>query len=100
MEVKSGQIHRPSRKLKKLTYFKFNEIPLVIWALGTVSEYLRIINKRNEQMNGKIETVQIKPLLKKARIPKRVVETGDNLLYPDSSEKLSLSFCVKKARKE
>ena len=53
---------------------KMTIIPIVIGALGTVTEGL-IKRLENLKTRGRMETIQTTALLRSARIPRRVLET-------------------------
>ena len=54
-------------------------LPIVIGALGTVSKRL-IKGMEDLEITGRMETNQITALLRSARILRRVLETGGDLL--------------------
>ena len=62
------------RELKKLRNMKMTFLPIVIGALGTVTEGL-VKGLEDLEIRGRVETIQITALLRSARIQTRVLET-------------------------
>ena len=63
-----------TRELKKLWNMKVTFIPIVIGALGIVTEGL-IKGLEDLEIRGRVETIQTTALLRSVRIPRRVLET-------------------------
>ena len=59
---------------KKLWNMKVTVIPIVIGALGTVTEGL-VQGLEDLEIRGRVENIQTTTLLRSARIPRRVLET-------------------------
>ena len=68
-----------ARELKKLWNMKVTIVPIVIGAFGTVTKRL-FKGLEDVEVGGRVETIQATPLLKKARILRRVLETWEDLL--------------------
>ena len=68
-----------ARKLKKLWNMKVTFIPIVIDALGTVTEGL-LKGLENLEIRVRVETIQTTALLRSARILRRNLETWGDLL--------------------
>ena len=69
-----------ARELKKLWNLKVTIIPIVIGALGTVTE--RLIKELGDlEIRGRVETIQTTTLLRTARILRRVLETRRDLQW-------------------
>ena len=66
-------------ELKKLWNMKVTIIPIVIGALGTVTERL-LKGLEDLEVRGRVDTFQTTALLRSARIPRRVLETCGDLL--------------------
>ena len=58
---------------------KVTIIPIVIGAFGTVTKGL-LKELENLEVGGRVETIQTTTLLRTARIPRRNLETGGDLL--------------------
>ena len=58
---------------------KVTIVPIVIGALGTITKGL-LKGLENLEFGGQVETIQIKALLRTARILRRVMETWGDLL--------------------
>ena len=63
-----------ARELKKLWNMKVTIVPIVIGALGTLTEVL-LKGQEDLEVSGRVETIQTAALLRTARIPRRVLET-------------------------
>ena len=63
-----------ARELKKLCNMKVSIVPILIGALGTVTEGL-LKGLEDLEVGGRVETIQTTALLKTARILRRVQET-------------------------
>ena len=63
-----------TKELKKLRNLKMTVIPIVIDALGTVSKGL-VQGLENLEIRVRVETIQTTPLLRSARIQRRVLES-------------------------
>ena len=71
---KNDEYVEQARELKKLWNMKVTFIPIVIGALGTVTE--RLLQGMDDlEITGRVETIQITKLLRTARILGRVLET-------------------------
>ena len=68
-----------ARELKKLWNMKVTIIPIVIGAFGTVTEGL-LKGLEDLEVGNRVETIQTITLLKTARIVRRVLEIGGDLL--------------------
>ena len=68
-----------AKELKKLWNMKVTFLPIVIGALGTVTEGL-IKELEDLEIRGRVETIQTTTLLRTARILRRVLETWGDLL--------------------
>ena len=66
-------------ELKKLWNMKVSIVPIVISALGTVTEGL-LKGLEDLEVSRRVETIQTKALFKTARILRRVLETWGDLL--------------------
>ena len=58
---------------------KVTIVPIVIGALGTITKGL-LKGLENLEIGGRVETIQMTALLRKARILRRVLETRGDLL--------------------
>ena len=77
---KEGLVLRPCKEFeKKLWNMKVTIIPIVIGALSTVNEGL-VKRLQDLEITGRVETIQTAGLLISARIQRRVLETGGDLL--------------------
>ena len=65
---------KTARELKKLWNMKVTFIPIVIGALGRITEGL-IKVLEDLEIRGRVETIQTTALLRSARILRRVQET-------------------------
>ena len=63
-----------AKELKKLLNMKVTFLPIVIGALGTVTNGL-IKELEGLEIRALLETIQTTALLRSARIPRRVLET-------------------------
>ena len=68
-----------ARELKKLWNIKVMIVPIVIGALGTITKGL-LKGLEDLEVGGWIETIQTTPLIRMARIMRRVLETWGDLL--------------------
>ena len=68
-----------ARELEKLWKMKVTVIPIIIGALGIVTKDL-VKRIENMEIRGWVEIIQIKTLLRSARILRRVLETGGDLV--------------------
>ena len=68
-----------ARELKKLWNMKVTIIPIVIGAFGTVTKGL-LKGLENLEVERRAETIQTTALLRTARLLRRVLETGGDLL--------------------
>ena len=68
-----------ARELKKLRNMKVAIIPIIIGAFGTVTKGL-LKGLEDLEVGGRVETIQTTPLLRTARILRRVLETWGDLL--------------------
>ena len=68
-----------ARELKKLWNMKVTIVPIVVGALGTITEGL-LKGLEDLEVGGRIETIQTTTLLRTARILRRVLETWGDLL--------------------
>ena len=68
-----------ARELKKLWNMKVTIIPIVIGALGTVTEGL-VQRLEDLEIKGRVETIQTTAILRSARILRRVLVTWEDLL--------------------
>ena len=68
-----------SRELKKLWNKKVTVIPTVIGALGTVTKLL-VKGMEDLEIRERVEPIQITTLLRSARIRRKVLEIGGDLL--------------------
>ena len=62
-----------ARELKKLCNMKVTIVPIVIGALGTVTKGL-LKGLEDLEVGGRVETIQMRALLRTARILRRVLE--------------------------
>ena len=67
-----------ARELKKLWNMKATIVPIVIGAFGTITKGL-LKGLVDLEVGGRVETIQMTPLLRTARIPRRVLETWGDL---------------------
>ena len=82
-----------ARELKKLWNMKVTIIPIVIGAFGTVTKGL-FKGLEDLEVGDRVETIQITALLKIARILRRVLETGGDLLSLNFQwNTISLRWC-------
>ena len=87
-----------ARELKKLWNMKVTFIPIVISALGTVTEGL-IKGLEDLEIRGRAETIQTTTLLRTARILKRDLEAwGDLLSLKLQWKTISIGKCEKLSR--
>ena len=63
-----------ARELKKLWNMKITIVPIVIGAFGTITKGL-LKGPEDLEVGGRVETIQMTPLLRTARILRRVLET-------------------------
>ena len=63
-----------ARELKKLWNTKVTIVPIVMGAIGTITKGL-LKGLENLEFGGPVETIQMTPLLRTARILRRVLET-------------------------
>ena len=63
-----------ARELKKLRNMKVTIVPIVIGALVTITKGL-LKGLEDLEVGGRVETIQMKTLLRTARIRRRVLET-------------------------
>ena len=77
-----------ARELKKLWNMKVTFIPIVIDALGTVTEGL-LKGLEDLEIRGRVETIQTTILLRSARILRRVLKTWGDFSHSNFSERLS-----------
>ena len=68
-----------ARELKKLWNMKWTIVPIVIGAFGTKSKGL-LKGLENLEVGGRVETIQMRALLRTARILRRVLETWEDSL--------------------
>ena len=68
-----------ARELKKLWNMKVKIVPIVIGSLGTVTKGL-LKGLEDLEVGGRVETIQMIPLLRTVRILRRVLETWGDLL--------------------
>ena len=68
-----------ARELKKLWNMKVTIVPIVIGALGTITEGL-LKSLEDLEIGGRVETIQTTALLRTGRILIRVLETWGDLL--------------------
>ena len=63
-----------ARELKKLWLMKVTIVPIVIGAFGTITKGL-LKGLEDLEVGGRVETIQTTPLLRTARILRRVLES-------------------------
>ena len=68
-----------ARQLKKLWNMKETIVPIVIGALSTITKGL-LKGLEDLEVGGRVETIQMKALLRTARILRRVLDTWGDLL--------------------
>ena len=68
-----------ARELKKLWNMKVMIVPIVVGAFGTITKGL-LKGLEDLEVGGRVETIQTTALLRTARIPRRFLETGGDLL--------------------
>ena len=84
-----------ARELKKLWNMKVSIVPLVIGAFGTITKGL-LKGLQDEEVGGRVETIQMTELLRTARILRRVLETwGDLLSLKFQWKTIRLYWCEK-----
>ena len=83
IKLKQGEIKDKylglARELKKLWNLKVTIVPIVIGALGTITEGL-LKGLEDLEVGGRVKTIQTRALLRTARILRRVLETWGDLL--------------------
>ena len=84
----------PARELKKLWNMKVTIVPIVIGALGTITNGL-LKSLEDLEVGGRLETIQTTALLRTARIWRRVLET---CCHSNSSAKPSANTDMKNSR--
>ena len=84
-----------ARELKKLWNMKVTIVPIVIGALGTITEGL-LKGLEDLEIGGWVETIQTTALLRMARILRRDLETwGDLLSVKLQCKTISSCWCEK-----
>ena len=68
-----------ARELKKLLNMKVTIVPIVIGAFGTITKGL-LKGRKDLEVGGRVETIQMTALLRTARILRRSLETSGGLL--------------------
>ena len=68
-----------ARELKKLWNMKVTIVPIVIGVFGTITKGL-LEGLEGLEVGRRVETIQMTALLRTARILRRVLETGEDLL--------------------
>ena len=68
-----------ARELKKLWNMRMTIVPIVTGAFGTITKGL-LLGLEDLEVGGRVETIQMTALLRKARILRRVLETWGDLL--------------------